>query len=231
MRPLKFTSLVLLTMLAPKAVFAERVLFLEGSPRGEQSASSKVAKEFIKAYLKVHPTDTVDVLNVWNERLPELTGDTLEARYAIMNKTQLSAQQKKAWEKVTETFKRFARADKYIISVPMWNFGVPYKFKHYMDIVTQPDMAFLETKSGSKGQITDKPVVIFYSSGGDYSAGTPAEKFDHRKRFVGNWLKFIGFKDKDISEVPIMGTLSPEAKEHKQKALTEATQLAETWGK
>jgi FMN-dependent NADH-azoreductase len=29
-------------------------------------------------------------------------------------------------------------ADAYLISVPMWNFSIPYMLKHYIDIVIQP---------------------------------------------------------------------------------------------
>ncbi len=232
MRPLKFTSLVVLTMIAPKAVFGEKILFIESSPRNEQSQSSKIANKFVKAYLKDHPKDTVDILNVWNEELPELNEDTLAAKDAIMNQVQPSAKQKEAWGKVAETFKRFASADKYIISVPVWDFGVPYKLKQYMDIITQPGLTPLESASSTKGQLTDKPVVLFHSSGDDYSVGSRAEDLNNRKKtFVRNWLKFIGFKDKDISEVSMKGALSPKAKENEQKALTEAEQLAATWGK
>lgn len=33
---------------------------------------------------------------------------------------------------------RFKGADKYLFSLPMWNFGVPCKLKKYIDVIVQP---------------------------------------------------------------------------------------------
>ena len=45
---------------------------------------------------------------------------------------------KSEWNKIVELFGRFNSADKYVFSVPMWNFGIPYILKHYIDLITQP---------------------------------------------------------------------------------------------
>ena len=37
---------------------------------------------------------------------------------------------------------RFALADRVLISTPMWNFGIPYKLKQWIDVITQPGLAF-----------------------------------------------------------------------------------------
>ena len=40
------------------------------------------------------------------------------------------------------TFRRFDAADRYLFSVPMWNAGVPYILKQFIDVVSQPGMVF-----------------------------------------------------------------------------------------
>lgn len=39
-------------------------------------------------------------------------------------------------------FDRFAAADAYLFSVPMWNAGVPYALKQWIDIISQPGWLF-----------------------------------------------------------------------------------------
>ncbi|OGK10273.1 MAG: hypothetical protein A2W80_08310 [Candidatus Riflebacteria bacterium GWC2_50_8] len=42
-------------------------------------------------------------------------------------------------------------ADIIIISVPMWNFGMPYRLKHYLDVIVQPRHLFCYTDNGLVG--------------------------------------------------------------------------------
>ena len=41
-----------------------------------------------------------------------------------------------------DTFRRFDAADRYLFSVPMWNAGVPYILKQFIDVVSQPGLVF-----------------------------------------------------------------------------------------
>ncbi len=47
-----------------------------------------------------------------------------------------------AWAAAQATFDRFAAADHYLFSVPMWNHGVPYILKQFIDVVSQPGLIF-----------------------------------------------------------------------------------------
>ena len=35
---------------------------------------------------------------------------------------------------------RLDLAERVLISTPMWNFGIPYKLKHWLDIINQPGL-------------------------------------------------------------------------------------------
>ena len=51
----------------------------------------------------------------------------------------------------------------------MWNFGIPYILKHYIDLIVQPGLTFSFSPSeGYKGLVTGKPVTVVYARGGAY---------------------------------------------------------------
>lgn len=172
-----------------------KLLYIEASPRGERSKSSKVAKAFIEAYQKAHPGDTVEHVNLWKVSLPTFDGDMLEAKYAVLGGQEQTPEQAAAWKTVSDMAEVFKSADKYVISVPMWNFSIPYKLKHYIDIITQPGLTFSFTpEEGYKGLVSGKAVVI-YARGGAYGEGSGAEAYDLQTKSLGMHLGFIGITD------------------------------------
>jgi FMN-dependent NADH-azoreductase len=113
-------------------------------------------------------------------------------------------------KKVADDFKS---ADKYVISLPMWNFGIPYKLKQFIDVLVQPELAFsFSPETGYKGLITGKPVVVIYARGGAYGPGTGMESYDAQSTYMKQVLGFIGFTD--IKEIFVEPTLaSPTSKD------------------
>jgi FMN-dependent NADH-azoreductase len=172
-----------------------KLLYIEASPRGDRSKSSQVAKAFVEAYQKANPEDTVEHINLWKLSLPTFDGDMLEAKYAVMSGQNQTPEQAAAWKTVADMAEVFKSADKYLISVPMWNFSIPYKLKHYIDIITQPGLTFSFTPGeGYKGLVSGKAVVI-YSRGGAYGEGTGGEAYDLQTKALGMHLGFIGITD------------------------------------
>ena len=112
-----------------------KLLYIEASPRKERSHSIAVANAFLDAYAAAHPDDTIDRLDLWTETLPAFDGAMLDAKYAILHGEQPGTAEQAAWGEVERVVARFTSADKYLISMPMWNFGLPYVMKHYIDIV------------------------------------------------------------------------------------------------
>ncbi len=181
------------------------LLYIEASPRGERSHSVKVAEQFLSAYAAANAGDTIDRLNLWAEDLPQFDGDMLNAKYRIMHGTDPSAAEKSAWGTVEKLFARFNQADKYLFSVPMWNFGLPYRLKQYIDVITQPGLAWsFSPDSGYSGLVTGKAAVV-YASAGVYHAGSGAEAFDLQKPAFEGWLGFVGITD--VSRLIVAPTL------------------------
>ena len=187
------------------------LLYIEASPRKQRSHSIEVARAFLDAYQTAHPGDRIDRLDLWQENLPRFDGAMLDAKYTVMHGQNPTGAEESAWQTVRNVFARFNAADKYLFSIPMWNFGVPYMLKHYIDVITQPGMAWsFDPASGSYNGLVRGKAAVIYASGGAYHAGSGAEAFDLQRPAVTGWLGFIGITD--VSHITVAGTLfGPEA--------------------
>ena len=201
-----------------------KINYIECSPRGERSHSTKIAQAYIEQAKKNIPDLELNHINPWLLNLPEFDGDMLNAKYSVIRGTDPSADEVSAWSNVKNIFDEFNNADHYLFSVPMWNFNIPYKLKHYIDIITQPGMSWSYTpEDGYKGLMTDKTATIIYATGDGYGEGTGFESFDMQKPYVNLWLTFLGFKK--IERVVVDRTLF-DAETAEKNALDVALKLA-----
>jgi FMN-dependent NADH-azoreductase len=152
-----------------------------------------VADAFVDAYQAKHPADKVETLNLFTAALPSFDGLTINGKYNIMHGKEFTADEKKAWEAVVKLIEHFKSFDKYVLAVPMWNFGIPYRLKHYLDLIIQPTYTFAVSDKGYEGLVKNKPIVVIYARGGSYPAGTPGEAYDLQKKYMELALGFIGF--------------------------------------
>lgn len=171
-----------------------KLLYIESSPRKERSKSIEISKAFLDAYQSANPRDEIVTLDLWARQLPEFDGYTIDAKYQVLHGQGFDDDQAKAWQAVVDVCDEFKSADKYAISVPMWNFGVPYKLKHYIDIIAQPGQTFsFDPATGYSGLVTGKPAAVIYARGGAY--GGEGSGMDHQKPYVEQILGFFGFTD------------------------------------
>jgi FMN-dependent NADH-azoreductase len=200
-----------------------RLLCIEASPRKDRSSSIKVAQAFLEAYGAAHTGDNIETLDLWAVDLPEFSGNVINSKYAIIHGDKHTPEQQTAWASVEKVIEDFKQADKYLFSLPMWNFGIPYKLKHYIDLLVQPSYTFsVSPTKGYQGLVTGKPVALVYARGGAYSAGTGAEGYDFQKAYMELILGFIGFSD--IHSIVIEPTLNVT---HDEKAQILETVIAE----
>jgi FMN-dependent NADH-azoreductase len=197
-----------------------KLLHIESSPRGQRSASITVARHFLEVYRAKHPGDTVETLDLWQTSLPEFNGATIDAKYAVLHGQKPSGDQVRAWEVVSNVAEHFKSADKYLFSLPMWNFGIPYKLKHFIDVLVQPGLAFSYTAAeGYKGLVTGKPAVAIYARGGAYGPGSGAEGYDNQSAYLRQILGFIGITG--IQEIFVEPTTAgPTAKDQAVSAVS-----------
>lgn len=182
-----------------------KLLYIESSPRKERSKSILVANAFLSAYRESNPDDEIVMLDLWEKSLPEFDGYTIDAKYQVLHGQDFDAEQQAAWQAVVDLCDEFKSADKYVFSLPMWNFGIPYKLKHYIDVIAQPGQTFsFSPETGYAGMVTGKPIVTIYARGGAYSS-EEAAGMDFQKGYLQFLLGFIGFTD--IHEILVEPTL------------------------
>jgi FMN-dependent NADH-azoreductase len=170
-----------------------KVLHIVASPRGSDSKSNEIARAHIEALRKRSRDVQVDTLELWREPLPEFDGNSAAAKLSFFGVGTLDGAKRTAWDRIEEITKRFKAADHYVIGIPMWNGGIPYRLKLYIDIITQPGLLFgFDPNKGYFGLLSGKAATVIYSSG-VYAPGVP-ESFglDFHSRYMDWWLRFIG---------------------------------------
>jgi FMN-dependent NADH-azoreductase len=202
-----------------------KVLYIQVSPRGKRSHSIIVTDKFIEEYRKKNPKDEIITMNVFEAQLPTFDGFTVQAKYSIMHGQKHSGEEAAAWKAVEKVIEAFKSADKYVFAVPMWNFGVPYRLKQYIDILVQPSYTFTVSDKGYEGLVKGKKAFVVYARGGDYPAG-PMAAYDHQKPYLELILGFIGITD--VKAVVVNSTLGgPEiVKKSQDEAIISAVKAA-----
>lgn len=60
----------------------------------------------------------------------------------LMTGQELIERHQSSWEKIVANIERFLEIDIYLITTPMWNFGVPYALNQYIDAIVKPGYVF-----------------------------------------------------------------------------------------
>jgi FMN-dependent NADH-azoreductase len=205
------------------------LLHIESSPRKARSASLDVARAYLKTYCEIHPDHLIDVLDLWAIDLPEFDGDALDAKYADLSGTPMSEAQQQAWADIRHLAQRLHDADMLLFSVPLWNFSIPYKLKHFIDVVSQRNILFSFDERGIQGLLKRKQAVVIYARGLDYAidSTTPAHSFDFQRPYMEAWLRSVGVTD--VESIVVEKTLfGPEVDEvARQAAREQAVALAQ----
>ncbi|GAC1420195.1 MAG: NAD(P)H-dependent oxidoreductase [Candidatus Velthaea sp.] len=187
------------------------LLYIEASPRKTQSASIDVARTYLNTYRSTHPNDTIDTMDVWNMALPEFNSAMLAAKYAALDGNERTPVQAAAWNVLSTLAERVRVADQLLFAVPMWNFGIPYKLKQLIDVISQKDLLFTFDERGFGGLAAAKKAIVVYARGIDYGPAsafdTPAAEWDQQKPYLELWLRFIGVTDIStiVAEKTLMG--------------------------
>ena len=206
-----------------------KLLYVKASPRRERSHSVAVADAFAEAYAKTNPSDEIAVLDVFERDLPQFEGDTLQGKYNILHGLEYTAEQRRKWDVVESMVEEFASADKYVFAVPMWNFHIPYRLKHYLDIIIQPSYVFTVTEAGGYQGLLSGKVYVSYARGGMYGPGTPAQGYNHQSPYMEMILGFMGLTVSCSTAVE--GTLLDReaAAESRDRAMEQAEEMARSF--
>jgi FMN-dependent NADH-azoreductase len=174
-----------------------RILNIVTSPRKEQSASTAIVNAFLSAYSERVRGVTVDVLDIWQEQLPEFDAEAINAKYKGVSGESMTQVETATWEKIGALASRFQQADRIVLGVPMWNFSVPYKLKQLIDLSCQRNMLFtFDGKVYGPSLSIDKAFVAYVRGQSDEAGFKTVSQpgFQYLSGYVDFWLRFIGVR-------------------------------------
>jgi FMN-dependent NADH-azoreductase len=205
-----------------------RLLHISASPRGGESISLGIAQTFVDEYLAARPGATVDHFDLWDGTLPEFGPAAATAKMTVFGGGTPQGEQAEAWEAAVRTFERFDSYDRYLFSVPMWNAGVPYKLKQFIDVVSQPAMIFdVHPETGYRPLLAGKRAAVVYTSA-VWGPGLGREfGSDFQSTFFNGWLRWTGIAD--IQEIHHHPTLMGSYENERKQADERARQIARTF--
>ncbi|MFA6142653.1 MAG: NAD(P)H-dependent oxidoreductase [Candidatus Omnitrophota bacterium] len=208
----------------------KKLLHIIATPRGEESRTLRIAGAFIERFRKKNPACVIEEIDLYKEALPDLTAKKVDGKYILLGGKDLPPEYEKAWKEIIFHIKRFLSADGYLISTPMWNFGIPYVLKHYIDVIAQPKYLFRYTDKGAEGLAKGRKMVVVSSRGGDYSAASPMHSSDLLEPYLRTIFGLAGIADIAFINAQPMDALGPKVCEEKIKeAQVKASEVAENF--
>ncbi|MEP3051170.1 MAG: NAD(P)H-dependent oxidoreductase [Erythrobacter sp.] len=167
------------------------VLFLSASIQGDQSTSRTLGKKLVDRLVAEKGA------NVSHRDLSANSVPFISADHFAANNTPADArtpQQSELAAIADALIAELQAADTIVMSVPIYNFGVPASVKAWADMVARAGTTFHYTAEGPVGQLTGKKVYLTVASG-----GTPiGSDFDHMTPWLTFFLGFLGLTDVEV---------------------------------
>ncbi|VVN22832.1 NAD(P)H-dependent oxidoreductase [Pseudomonas fluorescens] len=141
-----------------------KLLHIDSSILGDNSASRQLSSEVVKAWQTAEPSSVVTYRDLATDAISHFSSTTLVAA-GTTAELRNAAQQHEA-ELSASTLAEFIAADAVAIAATMYNFTVPTQLKAWMDRVAVAGQTVRYTDAGPEGLCGGKKVVIVSTSGG-----------------------------------------------------------------
>ena len=204
-----------------------KLLHIVATPREDHSGTLQVSRAFLQSMNARYPDLNIEEFNLFQRELPAVAGENIEAKYTLMMGQPLDKLHQESWKQIEDQIGHFLSADIYVISTPMWNFGIPYSLKFYIDAICQPGYLFRYDEFGRAiGLVNGKKMVCITSRGADYSEDSPYHAYDFVEPYLRTIFGFVGITDLSFINAQPMD-ISPQLREMAlANAILEAHQLA-----
>ena len=171
------------------------LLNIQSSPRGGQSISRTLSRDFVEAWQAKHPDGKVVTRDLAEDKLPYVGVPWITGIFVEAGKH--TPEMREALDVSDELIAEVFAADEILIGTPMYNFTVPANLKAWIDLVVRPRV----THSGPperKGLVMGKRCTVVIASGGVYDEGLPAAAFDYESGYLKRILGFIGITEVEV---------------------------------
>lgn len=166
------------------------LLQIDSSPRGDYSVSRKLSAAFVEEWKSKNPGGKVIVRDLTKTSLPFVDLPWIAGAYSTPD--QHTPEQQKALKVSDDLIAELFEANELVISAPMYNFSIPAILKAYIDHIVRVGKTFNVGPNGYEGLVKDRKATFLVASGGNYSAGAPAEKYNQETPYLAAIFGFIG---------------------------------------
>jgi FMN-dependent NADH-azoreductase len=159
-----------------------RLLHIDSSARSSGSVSKEIAATFRAAWEQAHPDGVVTHRDLGADPVPALTEAAIFG--AAVPEQDRTPEFAAAYAARLALAQEVLDADAYLLTVPMYNWGLPAGFKAWLDQIIlsghTADFAGVPPLGG-------RPATVILSYGGGYDPGTPRDGWD----FVQPYLETV----------------------------------------
>lgn len=172
------------------------LLHIHASPKGKRSSSLRLADVFLDEIRALSPETAITRIDLFQEELPEFGGDAVIAKFAPLFGESRTPAQEAAWSGVLAQVERLDAADRILLSTPMWNYSIPYRLKHYFDLVLQPRVTFGydPVKMLHYGMLRNRPVQLILTR----SSVMPGDFADFQLPYLKFAFEMMGMRDLSV---------------------------------
>ncbi len=213
-----------------------RLLHVIANPKpDDDSVSRQLATHFFRLRHAACPEEALETLDLYIEDVPLLDAVALRVLTeppANPSQTPNPADRPNSWAlSASDRYTaQYLRADRIVITLPMWNFGPPAILKAWVDLIVRLGHTFEFTDDGIRSLAQGKRMLVIGARGGTYSGKSPLRELD----FVEPWLRglFQNLGVEQFEAVWAEGTSAPEAPASRESLLLarqHLEQLAETF--
>ena len=125
----------------------------------ERSRTLSLGSAFLEQYLRSHPDDEVQFLDLYRDNIQRADQDVLEVWGRIARGEESMALTDEERRKVSRIWRladHFTRCDKYMFVTHSLNLWFPAEFKMYVDSICVPDRTYRLTPRGAQGRLADQ---------------------------------------------------------------------------
>ncbi|MHB0936401.1 MAG: FMN-dependent NADH-azoreductase [Armatimonadota bacterium] len=207
------------------------LLHVFAHPKPEKSLTMRIANAFVDSYREAHPGDTIETFDLYTDEVCHLDAANLEAMMMEGDLKKMSPAAAEKWGGTQAKVEQLLRADRLLITAPMWNNGVPSIMKAYVDHVVLAGYTFRFTGPGSSvGMLAGRPLAIVSSAGGVYSR-PPMAKYEMCVSYLRHIFEFLGCET--VAELVAEGlalAAPHEQDEIVEPIIAQAREVARTFG-
>ena len=172
-----------------------KLLHIDSSILGAQSASRDLTQAVAAQWLADHPGTVVDYLDLAVDTPSHLSMESLGFRQPAKPAAELSATQKRENAVSEALVSQFLAADVIVIGAPLYNFTIPSQLKSWIDRIAQAGRTFTYTATGPKGLAGGKTVIVASTRGGVYSTTDGGRAMEHQESYLQTVFGFLGITD------------------------------------